>query len=103
MAAFIPGLKRGMIVAALIKSDNLSDLFTTNGLGLEIYSGWAICNGLNGTPDLRGSTIVGQDVTNPQWKGMGSQKSSLQSASPDATNPVATVLTYLMWVAPSDR
>lgn len=34
--------------------------FDTAGLGTSAeFSGWAICNGLNGTPDLRGKFIVG--------------------------------------------
>lgn len=34
--------------------------FSTAGLGTSSqFTGWAICNGLNGTPDLRGKFIVG--------------------------------------------
>jgi hypothetical protein len=32
----------------------VTDFFDTTGLGINIKEGWAICNGLNGTPDLRG-------------------------------------------------
>ena len=44
--------------------DTLSDTskFTTSGLGVGIYAGWAVCNGQNGTPDLRGRIRLG--ITN---------------------------------------
>ena len=43
--------------------DNPADLtkFTATGLGVGIYTGWAICNSQNGTPDLRGKFIVSHD------------------------------------------
>ena len=33
------------------------------GLSTEVPSGWAICDGTNGTPDLRGRTIIGVNGT----------------------------------------
>lgn len=33
--------------------------FNLTGLGTGPMAGWAICNGLNGTPDMRGRTIMG--------------------------------------------
>jgi microcystin-dependent protein len=40
---------------------NTSTNFDATGLGVPgtAYAGWAICNGKNGTPDLRGRFIVG--------------------------------------------
>ncbi len=35
------------------------DDFSATGLGLGPMEGWAVCNGLNGTPDLRGMVVVG--------------------------------------------
>lgn len=46
--------------------------FSATGLGLggTIMDGWAICNGLNGTPDLRGTTLM--EATNVPSSGGGS-------------------------------
>ena len=35
-----------------------------SGLVTEIPSGWAICNGSNGTPDLRGKFVMGSNTSN---------------------------------------
>lgn len=41
-------------------SGTLLDRFnSTTGLGMNAYASYALCNGLNGTPDLRGRFIVG--------------------------------------------
>jgi microcystin-dependent protein len=37
--------------------------FDANGLGQGSYTGWALCNGKNTTPDLRGRFIVGMSNT----------------------------------------
>lgn len=44
--------------------------FNGNGLGVNSMAGWAVCNGLNGTPDLRGVTLMG--ATNVPASGGGS-------------------------------
>jgi hypothetical protein len=36
-------------------------LFDSSGLGLSAWLGWALCNGNNGTPNLRGKFIAGYD------------------------------------------
>lgn len=35
--------------------------FDSNGLGINNMEGWALCNGSNGTPDLRDRFVVGTD------------------------------------------
>ncbi len=39
----------------------LSDQFDNTGLGVFSMKGWAMCNGQNGTPDMRGRTVMGYD------------------------------------------
>lgn len=36
----------------------VNDFFDATGLGINQKTGWAICNGLNGTPDLRGFMVA---------------------------------------------
>lgn len=40
---------------------NIGTSFSGTGLGLTSMSGWALCNGQNGTIDLRGRFVVGYD------------------------------------------
>ncbi|CAF1225211.1 unnamed protein product [Didymodactylos carnosus] len=51
---------RGMIV--MIASLETDNWFTIQGNGIGEYTGWYICDGRNGTPDLRGRFLVGRDV-----------------------------------------
>jgi microcystin-dependent protein len=53
--AGLQGLKQGMIVDYY---GNLSN-FNTTGLGVGELVGFALCNGQNGTPDLRGRVTIG--------------------------------------------
>ncbi|CAF4104849.1 unnamed protein product [Rotaria sp. Silwood1] len=46
----------------MIASTEIDNWFNINGKGLGEYSGWYICDGRNGTPDLRGRFLVGRDV-----------------------------------------
>jgi microcystin-dependent protein len=49
----------------IISSSTLaSSSFDANGVGLREFEGWFVCNGLNGTPDLRGRFLVGEKATN---------------------------------------
>lgn len=41
----------------------VSGNFDSTGLGIGEWYGWALCNGKNGSPDLRGRFIVGQGNT----------------------------------------
>lgn len=47
--------RRGMTVAYY--GDLSSTSFDITGLGVNLMAGWAICNGLNGTDDLRGKIL----------------------------------------------
>lgn len=53
---------RGSILA--IGSTEVDYWFNMHGMGLGEYTGWYICDGRNGTPDLRGRVGVGRDATN---------------------------------------
>jgi hypothetical protein len=46
------------IKAIYANSTYLGDNFDSNGLGKNLRTGWAICNGNNGTPPMQGRTIV---------------------------------------------
>lgn len=51
----------GTVPVGLISmwSGNVGTQFNSNGQGLGDLTGWALCDGRNGTPDLRGRFIVG--------------------------------------------
>ena len=62
----------GALLAQVIRADagdirdwyppagtTVNDFFDSTGLGINSKTGWAICNGLHGTPDLRGLTTAG--------------------------------------------
>ena len=53
------------IKAIYANSTYLGNNFESNGLGKNLRTGWAICNGNNGTPPMQGRTIVnyGGDFT----------------------------------------
>lgn len=58
-------LKRGMILDCYLTSDELADNFDATGRGINLYLGWALCNGDNGTIDMRGRfTMMTTDVPN---------------------------------------
>jgi microcystin-dependent protein len=48
---------------------SLTGKFDNTGLGISSnWFGWALCNGQNGTPDLRGRFAVGMDPTNVDYQ-----------------------------------
>jgi microcystin-dependent protein len=51
---------RGIVV--MIASRQIDRWFTGDGAGIGEYKYWYICDGRNGTPDLRGRFIVGRDT-----------------------------------------
>jgi len=55
-------LPRGTVL--MIASAEIDDWFNINGKGLGEYAGWYLCDGRNGSPDLRGRFVVGRDVSN---------------------------------------
>ena len=46
------------IKAIYANSTYLGDNFESNGLGKNLRTGWAICNGNNGTPNLQGRVLI---------------------------------------------
>lgn len=46
-------------------------IFDTTGRGTGTYEGFALCNGQNGTPDLRGKFIVSYDPDNSDYSTIG--------------------------------
>lgn len=42
--------------------------------GADVPDGWALCNGENGTPDLRGMFVLGASDTHPMGETGGSEK-----------------------------
>lgn len=51
--------KRLLMPGAILPYYGAMDDFTSGGLGTGPMEGWAVCNGLNGTPDLRGMALMG--------------------------------------------
>lgn len=62
--------------------------------------GWTLCNGLNGTPDLRGRFIMGYDSKHPLLSAGGNPdkiKTTIKSAVGTLSNlPPYYALTYIM-------
>lgn len=58
----INNFPRGTIL--MISSTEMDYWFNILGAGLGEYQGWYICDGRNGTPDLRGRFVVGRDTFN---------------------------------------
>ena len=48
-------------IGEIVMRASLSSNFDSIGLGLFSLAGWALCNGANGTVDLRGRTVMGYD------------------------------------------
>lgn len=51
--------------------------FDGTGLGILIMDGWAICNGLNGTPNLDGLVSIGYGTNYPVIKAVGGSKNAV--------------------------
>ena len=51
-------------MVTIIASTQVDDWFNLSGKGMSEYAGWYICDGRNGTPDLRGKFLVGRNVLN---------------------------------------
>lgn len=54
----------------------------------SIPSGWQLCNGTNGTPDLSGMFIVGYDPTDEDYEAIGKQGGEKEVAITEAQMPV---------------
>ncbi|NME68996.1 hypothetical protein [Flammeovirga aprica] len=75
--ADLQGLVSGMIVPYY--NQNWQAKFSATGLGVDDLIGYAICNGRNGTPDLRGMMIVGATDGNPAQGNPNANDSELDS------------------------
>ena len=64
-------LPRGTIL--LIGSTEADNWFNLNGVGLGEYAGWLLCDGRNGTPDMRGRFLVSRQFDNQDYKTLGSK------------------------------
>lgn len=54
-----------------IGSSEALSLFDADGKGTNTMTGWYICNGKNGTPDLRGRFLVGKNEEDNDYKAVG--------------------------------
>jgi len=67
------GFKSGMIMMwSIPPGQNLSTYFNSNGAGVSTMTGWQICNGQNGSPDLRDKFVIGAGSTYSDKQGGGS-------------------------------
>lgn len=72
-------------------SNSLSE-FNSTGLGIaDNVLGWAICNGQNGTRDLRGRFVIHQDVTDATMDNVGDVGGSKTKTLVSANLPPITV------------
>lgn len=74
---------------------NVSLKFSVTGLGIADLTGWALCNGQNGTADLRSRFIVGYDPAVTDYNALakigGGSSSTLTTANLPAHNHPITV------------
>ena len=56
---------------SMIASNDSLRYFDATGRGFGDFVGWYLCNGLNGTPDLRGRFLVGLDPADPDYNQTG--------------------------------
>jgi microcystin-dependent protein len=60
-----------MPVGAIIMTDNTLDFNTVTGLGSGAWANWALCDGQNGTPNLKGRFVVGFDSGQVDYNATG--------------------------------
>ncbi|RNA30085.1 tail fiber [Brachionus plicatilis] len=60
-----------MGMVSMIASKHADKWFHSDGYGLGHYTGWFICDGRNGTPDLRSRFLVGRDERSTDYKNAG--------------------------------
>lgn len=67
-------MKRGMVIEADLSSTEVADNFDTSGRGTNLYLGWQMCNGLNGTRDRRCRfSVMASDGPNTGASALASQ------------------------------
>lgn len=67
-------------------SGTLSGNFDANGVGIGEYTGWQLCNGKNGSPDLRGRFIVGLGNSDGSNYGYNNSEKNLSDYSSIGNN-----------------
>ena len=65
------------IKAIYANSTYLGDNFDSNGLGKNLRTGWAICNGNNGTPNISNRVIVSYGSDFPTLNAVGGSKDAV--------------------------
>jgi len=65
------------IKAIYANSTYLGDNFDSNGLGKNLRTGWAICNGNNGTPNISNKVIVSYGSDFPTLNAVGGSKDAV--------------------------
>lgn len=65
------------IKAIYANSTYLGDNFDSNGLGKNLRTGWAICNGNNGTPNISNRVIVQYGSDFPTLNAVGGSKDAV--------------------------
>lgn len=65
------------IKAIYANSTYLGDNFESNGLGKNLRTGWAICNGNNGTPNISNRVIVSYGSDFPTLNAVGGSKDAI--------------------------
>jgi len=62
--------------------------FEVDGLGKNLRSGWAVCNGNNGTPNIAGKTIVGYGLGYSTFGATGGSKDAVVVSHSHTVNSV---------------
>ena len=73
VAGLASSIPAGTIVPfSVLSGETLGDLFNvTTGLGSGRWAGWALCDGQNGTPNLKGRFIVGYNGSDSHYNAFG--------------------------------
>ena len=69
------------IKAIYANSTYLGNNFESNGLGKNLRTGWAICNGNNGTPNISNRVIVSYGSDFPTLNAVGGEKEHVLTES----------------------
>jgi hypothetical protein len=93
------GFKTGMIM--LWSGAIAGNLDGTNGLGVGPLLGWALCNGSNGTPDLRNRFVVGAGTGSNYTQGQADVRANPNNHDHGGTNNFTLLNTHLPVSMPS--
>lgn len=82
------------IKAIYANSTYLGDNFESNGLGKNLRTGWAICNGNNGTPNISNRVIVSYGSDFPTLNAVGGSKDAVVVAHTHTGHVVKATSTW---------